>query len=128
MKTERTCSKIKTTQRETFTFKNPTNQVYARVTEVLGHGHFTCICDDLKLRNCHIRGNMRDRIFVNQHDLVLVDLLVGLSGCDVKGVISARYSDEQVRQLIQTEQIAENFAYPPPTSGASTHATGFEFV
>lgn len=126
MKSERSCSKIKTTLRETFTLKHPTEQVYARVTQVLGHGHFACICDDLALRNCHMRGNMRDRIFVNQHDIVLVDLLVGLGGSDVKGVISIRYSDEQVRELIQTGQLAEIFAYPPPTSSAQT--TGFEFV
>ncbi len=130
MKSERIGSKQKTTLRETFQFKND-EQVYARVARVLGHELFECECDDGLTRNCRIRGNMRNRVFVNEGDIVLVDLLIGLSGCECKGIISTRYSDEFVRELITHDQIAMDFVNKnsDPSEPAASHpASGFEFV
>lgn len=122
MKSERTCSKLKTTLRETFQFKN-NEQVYGRVTRVLGHELFECQCDDALTRTCRIRGNMRNRVLVHEGDIVLVDLLIGLGGCEHRGIISTRYSDEFVRELISHEQITVEFAKKKFRSLPSGRAT-----
>lgn len=125
---ERSGSKIKTTRRETFTLKNH-EQVYGRVTHVLGNGHFRCMCDDFVERNCHIRGNMRNRVYINEKDIVLIDLLVGLSGSEHKGIISARYSDESARELVRLEEITENFINSRVSDESGSDADfGFEFI
>ena len=125
---ERSGSKIKTTRRETFTLKNH-EQVYGRVTHVLGNGHFRCMCDDFVERNCHIRGNMRNRVYIKKTDVVLIDLLVGLSGSEHKGIISALYSDESVRELVRLEEFTERFlnSQAGDESGSATDF-GFEFI
>ena len=125
---ERSGSKIKTTRRETFTLKNH-EQVYGRVTDVLGNGHFRCTCDDFVERICHIRGNMRNRVYVKKTDIVLIDLLVGLSGSDHKGIISALYSDESVRELVRLEEVTESFLNPQAgDESGSAIDFGFEFI
>lgn len=100
MKSQRSASKQATTRRETFVQKQD-GQVYGRVTKTLGDGKFECICDDYVTRTCVIRGNMRNRVYVRVDDVVLVNLYVGMNQDD-KGIISYRYSPDEVR-VIQSE-------------------------
>jgi len=129
MKSEKHSSKIKTTRRETSTFKNH-EQVYGRVSTILGNGHFRCACDDFVERTCHIRGNMRNRVYINESDIVLIDLLVGLSNSEHKGIISARYTDATVRELIGAGEMSESFAKPQihTHTSADVEDSGFEFI
>lgn len=98
MKSDRTTSKQATTRRETFRTKNE-QQVYGVVTRVLGNEHFQCMCDDFIERTCNIRGNMRNRVFVRKDDVVLIDLLVGMSHDD-RGVISYKYNHEEFSSFV----------------------------
>jgi translation initiation factor 1A len=127
MKSERTCSKTKTTLRETFQFKNA-EQVYGRVTNILGDGLFRCVCDDSLIRVCRIRGNMRNRVYVCEDNIVLIDLLVDLAESENKGIISVRYTDEFVQQLIAHGQITQKFVNKNFDTTDDDASNGFEFV
>jgi translation initiation factor 1A len=107
MKSQRSASKQATTRREVFERKQD-GQVYGLVTRALGDGKFECTCDDHVTRTCTIRGNMRNRVYVRIHDVVLINLYVGMNQ-DGKGIISYRYSPDQVREIqaelnFQTEE------------------------
>lgn len=53
--------------------REPDQQV-ARVIRVLGNRNMMCYCNDNQMRICHVRGKMRNRVYVEQGDLVLVSL------------------------------------------------------
>lgn len=50
------------------------DQQVARVIRVLGNRNMMCYCNDNKMRICHVRGKLRNRVYVEQGDLVLVSL------------------------------------------------------
>lgn len=50
------------------------NQTYGNVSKSLGNRWFDVDCQDGVLRKCQVRGNMRNRKFVNIGDVVIVSL------------------------------------------------------
>ncbi len=64
---------------------------------------------------------MRHRVYVHQDDIVLVDLFIGFCNFEEKGVISVRYSDEFVRELITHQEIPESFTVKNETQVLDTH-------
>ena len=49
-------------------------QMPARALKLLGNRQVLCYCNDDVIRNCHIRGAMKGRAWVNIGDLVLISL------------------------------------------------------
>lgn len=63
---------------------------------------------------------MQNRIYVRNDDIVLVNLFVGMNQDD-RGIISYRYSTEQVRDLLA---LPTDFL----VSSTTTEQTSFEFI
>lgn len=72
-------------------------QMYARVTTLLGSGRARAKCSDGVERPCRVRGTMRRREWVRVGDVVLVSLRDGLAG-DVADIVF-KYSDAELQQL-----------------------------
>merc|ERR1711879_704622 len=49
-------------------------QEYAQVIKMLGNGRLEAMCFDGKQRQCHIRGKMRKKVWVNKGDIILLGL------------------------------------------------------
>lgn len=47
-------------------------QIYGQVTALLGTGHFAVQCADGRERRCHVRGNMRKKVWIKLNDVVLI--------------------------------------------------------
>lgn len=118
MKSERNTSKQATTRREEDAQTKTEGQVYGLVSRTLGDGRFLVECDDNVTRTCTIRGNMRNRVYVRDGDIVLVNLYIGMNRDD-KGMISYRYSPEQVRDFLPTGLFSAT---------GQTDETSFEFI
>jgi translation initiation factor 1A len=56
-------------------------QMYGRVTKLVGGGNVMVYCNDNCERLCHIRGNMRKKVWIAIGDIVLISL----RDLDVKG-------------------------------------------
>lgn len=50
------------------------DQLYARITKVLGSLNLLAYCNDNKTRICHIRGSMRKKVWINIGDIVLISV------------------------------------------------------
>ena len=50
------------------------DQQIARVIRVLGNRNMLCYCNDNKTRICHVRGKLRNRVYVELGDIVLISL------------------------------------------------------
>merc|ERR1712048_246963 len=72
-------------------------QEYAQVLRLLGNGRVECNCMDGKKRMCTIRGAMRNRVWINAGDIVLVGLRD--FGDDAKADIIMKYFDEEAVEL-----------------------------
>ncbi len=78
------------------------DQMYARVVKVLGNRNVQCYCNDNKLRICHIRGVMRNRVWINIGDLVLIscrELAKKEDRDSEKADIVAKYDNEHLHRL-----------------------------
>lgn len=49
-------------------------QIYGVVEKPLGEGRFECICSDGVERQCHVRGKMYKRVFIQKNDTLLISL------------------------------------------------------
>ena len=79
-------------------------QEYAQVTRMLGNGRTTVQCFDGVKRLAHIRGAMRNKIWIRLSDIILVSLRdYQDSKCDV----IMKYSDEEVRNLKSYGELPE---------------------
>merc|ERR1711920_694832 len=71
-------------------------QEYGQVARMLGNGRCEVQCFDNVKRLCHIRGKIRQNVWVNQGDIVLVSLR---DFQDEKGDIIVKYTAEEARNL-----------------------------
>jgi len=58
------------------------DQQVARVTKVLGNRNMQCYCNDNKVRICRVRGKLRNRVYIEQGDVVLISLRTLDDGSD----------------------------------------------
>ena len=58
------------------------DQQVARVTKVLGNRNMQCYCNDNKVRICRVRGKLRNRVYIEQGDVVLISLRTLADGSD----------------------------------------------
>jgi len=80
-------------------------QEYAQVLRMLGNGRLEAQCFDGKTRLCHIRGNMRKKVWVTPGDIVLIGLR---EFQDAKADVILKYTSDEARRLKQAGQLSEN--------------------
>lgn len=71
-------------------------QDYAQVTKMLGNGRVEAVFPDGAMRQCHIRGKMRKKVWIQVGDIVLVGLR---DFQDSKADIILKYNADESRQL-----------------------------
>jgi len=81
-------------------------QEYGQVLRLLGNGRVECNCMDGKKRMCTIRGAMRNRVWINAGDIVLIGLRE--FGDDLKADIIMKYFDEEARELQEYGELPEH--------------------
>jgi len=78
-------------------------QMYGRVLKLLGGCNATVFCNDNKQRLCHIRGNMRRKVWIDVGDIVLISLRELSDGEDPtfveRGDICAKYDQRVIYKL-----------------------------
>ena len=78
------------------------DQMYARVIRNMGNRNVQCLCNDLRTRLCHIRGVMRNRVWINVGDYVLISIR-GLAAEENKDTekadIVAKYDADHLHKL-----------------------------
>jgi len=89
-------------KRELVTADKSGDQLYARVTKVLGGKQFACDCSDGDRRRCHVRGSMRKKEWVRVGDLVLFSPRLGSSN---QGDIVYKYAVEEARELARCGEV-----------------------
>ena len=106
------------------------NQEYAQVTKLLGDCRLLVDCFDGKSRLCHIRGNMRKKIFINMGDIIIISLRDfeketdgSISKCDAIYL----YNREEVKKLIKLGEIPENTAVNNEDADQNIEDIGIEF-
>lgn len=72
-------------------------QEYAQVNRLLGNGRVEARCMDGKTRMATIRGSMRNRVWINAGDIVLIGLRE--FGDDSKADVIMKYFDEEAHEL-----------------------------
>ena len=77
-------------------------QDYAQVTRMLGNGRVEAVFPDGAMRQCHIRGKMRKKVWIQVGELVLVGLR---DFQDSKADIILKYNADESRQLQSEGQI-----------------------
>lgn len=71
----------------------------ARIVRNLGNRNLECYCNDGRIRICRIRGSMRNRVWINIGDVVIISKRE-LSGTDdEKGDILMKYEMEHLHRL-----------------------------
>ena len=94
----------------TFTIDRQPDQQIARAIRLLGNRNILCYCNDNKVRNCHVRGKMMGRVFIDVGDVVLVSLREFEEGSSkskdqLKGDILAKYPYDCLTNLKKEEGI-----------------------
>ena len=80
-------------------------QEYAQVTRMLGNGRLEAYCFDGTKRQCHIRGQMKRRVWINNDDIILVGLR---DYQDEKADVILKYTADEVRTLKEYQEIPDN--------------------
>lgn len=81
-------------------------QMYARIIKVLGNCNLLVFCNDGRERICHIRGNMRKKVWMNVSDIVLISIReygkeeAGKIG---RGDVCAKYDHNVILKLRQKD-------------------------
>ena len=85
------------------------DQQIARVIRALGNRNMQCYCNDNTVRICHIRGKMRNRVYVEVGDMVLVSLREyegdTKETSELRGDILAKYPSECLSKLKKEDGI-----------------------
>jgi translation initiation factor 1A len=76
--------------------KKDEDQMYARVTALLGNGRLNALCDDGETRLCKIRGKMLKKDFIKNDGIILVSRR---DYEDRKADVIHKYNDEEVKML-----------------------------
>ena len=99
-------------------------QEYAQVTRMLGNGRCDVQCFDGVKRLAHIRGAMRNKIWIRLSDVILVSLRdYQDSKCD----IIMKYTDEEVRNLKSYGELPETTSLVLEQPNEETEDTPFDF-
>ena len=96
---------MQTKEKRELQFKEE-GQEYGQVDRLLGNGRVDCRCMDGKKRMCTIRGSMRNRVWINAGDIVLIGLRE--FGDDAKADIIAKYFDEEAHELQELGELPSN--------------------
>jgi translation initiation factor 1A len=72
---------------------------------MLGNGRIEAFCMDSVKRMCTIRGSMKNRVWINSGDIVLIGLR---DFGDDKGDVILKYYDEEARELKELGEIPEH--------------------
>ena len=96
---------MQTKEKRELQFKEE-GQEYGQVDRLLGNGRVDCRCMDGKKRMCTIRGSMRNRVWINAGDIVLIGLRE--FGDDAKADIIAKYFDEEAHELQELGELPAN--------------------
>ncbi len=81
------------------------DQEYAQVLKLMGGGRLEAHCFDGKRRLCTIRGKLKNRVWINNGDVILVSLReMGDDRCDVL----LKYNAEEVKQLKELQELPEH--------------------
>ena len=99
-------------------------QEYGQVIKMLGQGRCTVQCFDGILRLGTIRGNMRNKVWINLHDFVLVGLRdYQDSKCD----IIMKYTTDEVRNLKSYGELPSNASLTGEKEQEEEEEVGFDF-
>ena len=71
-------------------------QEYAQVIKMLGNGRLEAFCFDGKTRQCHIRGKMMKKVWINKDDIVLISLRNFQDG---KADVIHKYNPDEIMEL-----------------------------
>lgn len=110
-------------------------QMYARVIKVLGNCNMLVYCNDGRERICHIRGNMRKKVWMGTGDMVLIsvrDFGNEKAGELGKGDICAKYDPSVISRLRQRDpsinpKLFLNIETNTDVKEADLDNNGFEF-
>ncbi|OMJ82768.1 hypothetical protein SteCoe_276 [Stentor coeruleus] len=80
-------------------------QEYAQVTRMLGNGRLEAYCFDGQKRQCHIRGQMKRRVWINTDDIILIGLR---DYQDEKADVIMKYTPDEVRSLKEYKEIPDS--------------------
>jgi translation initiation factor 1A len=80
-------------------------QEYAQVTRMLGNGRLEAYCFDGQKRQCHIRGQMKRRVWINNDDIILIGLR---DYQDEKADVILKYTPDEVRALKEYGELPDN--------------------
>ena len=80
-------------------------QEYGQVIRLVGNGRLEAYCFDGVKRMCTIRGKLKNRVWLNNGDIILVSLRE--FGED-KGDIIAKYYDDEAKELQELGEIPEH--------------------
>ena len=114
------------------------DQMYGRVVKILGNSNTLVYCNDNKERICHIRGNMRSKVWINVGDIVLISIrefkeeAIGVRG---RGDICAKYDPRVIYKLRQKDSSINPLLFANVESGSDAvkkhdnpdNEGGFEF-
>ena len=84
------------------------DQLYARVIQILGNRNTLAYCNDNVIRLCHIRGSIRKDTWINIGDIVLIstrDFLQDKKDKYEKGDILYKYDSDLYSKLKREENI-----------------------
>ena len=98
-------------------------QEYAQVLRLLGNGRVEAYCMDGKKRMCTIRGSMRNRVWINCGDIVLIGLRE--FGDESKADIIMKYFDEEAHELQELGEIPEHIKIAESGYDISDEEDGF---
>jgi translation initiation factor 1A len=80
-------------------------QEYAQVIRMLGNGRLEAYCFDGQKRQCHIRGQLKRRVWINNDDIILIGLR---DYQDDKADVIMKYSADEVRSLKEYKEIPDS--------------------
>lgn len=105
--------KSKSITDEPICYERLEGQMFGRIIKVLGNCNLLVYCNDGRERICHIRGNMRKKVWMSVGDIVLIsirnfndkDNIDNISKFDRfdKGDICAKYDQRTISKLRQKD-------------------------
>ena len=85
---------------EPILYERLAGQMYGRIIRLLGGCNALVYCNDNCERLCHIRGNMRKKVWLASGDIVLISLREpNKSGSPERGDICAKYDSKVINRL-----------------------------
>ena len=102
-------------------------QMYGRIVRLLGGSNVLVFCNDNCERMCHIRGNMRKKVWLTPGDIVLVslrDLDSGSGSRSERGDICAKYDSKVLSRLKEKDNTINDKLFTLVVKSDSTGQMG----